>query len=137
MAAILIGLAGGVIAVYAVSVKFKGGYDDALDVVGVHGAAGFAGTLLLGVFASRNVLPGIRYDGLVDGGGLHLLGVQALAVVVTIGWAFTMTWIVATAVQRTIGLRATDADEIEGLDTALHAEAAYDVGNVRAARIGP
>jgi Amt family ammonium transporter len=136
MAAIVIGLAGGVIAVLAVSLKFKGGYDDALDVVGVHGAAGFVGTLLLGVFASSNVLPGIRYDGVIDGGGLHLLGVQALAVVVTIGWAFVMTWVVATVVQRTIGLRADDQHEIEGLDTALHAEAAYDYGNVRTSRIG-
>jgi len=136
MAAILIGLAGGAIAVFAVSAKFKGGYDDALDVVGVHGAAGLVGTLLVGVFASRNVNSGIRFNGLVDGGGLHLLGVQALAVVVTIGWAFTMTWLVATVVQRTIGLRADPAHEVEGLDTTLHAEAAYDFGNVRAARIG-
>jgi Amt family ammonium transporter len=137
MAAILIGFAGGAIAVVAVTVKFKGGYDDALDVVGVHGAAGLVGTLLVGLFASRTVNPGIRYDGLVDGGGLHLLGAQALAVIVTVGWAFTMTWLVATAVQRTVGLRAPEAHEVEGLDTALHAEAAYDFGNVRATRIGP
>jgi Amt family ammonium transporter len=137
MAAILIGFAGGAIAVVAVTVKFKGGYDDALDVVGVHGAAGLVGTLLVGLFASRTVNPGIRYNGLVDGGGLHLLGAQALAVIVTVGWAFTMTWLVATAVQRTVGLRAPEAHEVEGLDTALHAEAAYDFGNVRATRIGP
>jgi Amt family ammonium transporter len=136
MAAILIGLAAGVVGAYAVSVKFRAGYDDSLDVVGVHGACGLIGTLLVGVFASRTVNPGLRYTGLVDGGGLHLLGVQALALVATIGWAFVMTWVVATVVQRTIGLRVTQEDEYEGLDTALHAESAYDFGNVRTGRLG-
>jgi Amt family ammonium transporter len=136
MAAILIGAAGGAVAVFAVTLKFKGGFDDALDVVGVHGAAGVVGTLLVGIFATRAVNSGIHHSGLIDGGGLHLLGVQALAVVVTIAWAFVMTWLVATGVQRTIGLRVSDADELEGLDTTIHAESAYDFGNVRAVRIG-
>jgi Amt family ammonium transporter len=136
MAALLIGAAGGAIAVIAVSIKFKAGYDDALDVVGVHGAAGFVGTLLVGVFASRSVNPGIRFTGLVDGGGAHLLGVQALAVATTIGWAFVMTWVIATVVQRTVGLRADEDHEITGLDTALHAETAYDYVNSHAIRLG-
>jgi Amt family ammonium transporter len=136
MAAIVIGLVGGAVGAYAVAVKFRAGYDDSLDVVGVHGACGLVGTLLVGVFASRTVNPDIRYRGLVDGGGLHLLGVEALAVVVTIGWAFCLTWLIATAVQRTTGLRVSDAEEIEGLDTALHAESAYDFGSVRSGRLG-
>jgi Amt family ammonium transporter len=136
MAAILIGLAGGAVGAYAVAAKFRIGYDDALDVVGVHGACGFVGTLLVGVFASRTVNPHIRYTGLVDGGGVHLLGVEALAVVVTIGWAFCVTWLIATFVQRTIGLRVPDEAELEGLDTALHAESAYDFGAVRTGRLG-
>ncbi|MGN6472200.1 MAG: ammonium transporter [Mycobacteriales bacterium] len=135
MAAIAIGAAGGTVSLFACTAKFRGGYDDSLDVVGVHGAAGVVGTLLVGVFATRAVNPAIRYEGLVNGGG-HLLGVQALAVLVTIVWAFTMTWIIATIVQRTIGLRAPESAEIEGLDTALHAESAYDFGNTRAARLG-
>jgi Amt family ammonium transporter len=135
MAAIVIGAAGGAVSLYACTAKFRGGYDDALDVVGVHGAAGIVGTLLVGVFATKAVNSGIRYEGLVNGGG-HLIGVQALAVIVTIAWAFTMSWVIATLVQRTIGLRATEAAEIEGLDTALHAESAYDFGNTRAARFG-
>jgi Amt family ammonium transporter len=137
MAAILIGVAGGAVGAYAVTLKFRAGYDDALDVVGVHGACGLVGTLLVGVFASRTVNPNIRYRGLVDGGGLHLLGVEALAIIVTIGWAFCVTWLVATAVQRTVGLRVSDADELEGLDTALHAESAYDFGSMRSGRLGP
>jgi Amt family ammonium transporter len=136
MAAIVIGVAGGVVGAYAVTAKFRGGYDDSLDVVGVHGACGLVGTLLVGVFASRTVNPGIRYHGLLDGGGLHLLGVQALAVVATIGWAFGLTWLIATGVQRTVGLRVSQAEEYEGLDTALHAESAYDFGNVRSGRLG-
>jgi Amt family ammonium transporter len=122
MAAILIGFAGGVVGVLAVAAKFRLGYDDSLDVVGVHGACGVVGTLLLGVLASH-------------GAGSHLLGEQALAVVVTIGWAFAGTWVIATAVERTIGLRVQPQVELEGLDTAVHAESAYDFGNVRAGRI--
>jgi Amt family ammonium transporter len=137
MAAILIGIVGGAVGAYAVTLKFRAGYDDALDVVGVHGACGLVGTLLVGVFASRSVNNNIRYRGIVDGGGLHLLGVEALAVVITIGWAFCVTWLVATVVQRTIGLRVSDADELEGLDTALHAESAYDFGSMRSGRLGP
>ncbi len=136
MAAIFIGLAGGAVGALAVNMKFRLGYDDSLDVVGVHGAAGLVGTLLVGVFATRAVNGGIAHEGLVTGAGPHLLGVQALAVLVTIGWAFSLTWLVAKLVQRTIGLRVADAVEVEGLDTAIHAESAYDFGNVRAGRAG-
>jgi Amt family ammonium transporter len=136
MAAIGIGLAGGVVGVLAVSAKFRLGYDDSLDVVGVHGACGLVGTLLVGVFATRAVNGGIGHEGLVTGAGPHLLGVQALAVAVTIAWAFCLTWVVAQVVQRTVGLRVDQAVEIDGLDTAVHAESAYDFGNVRAGRSG-
>jgi Amt family ammonium transporter len=136
MAAMLIGFVGGVVGVLAVTVKFRFRYDDSLDVVGVHGACGVAGTLLVGLFASRQVNAAIGGRGLFAGGGAHLLGEQALAVVVTIAWAFVGTWFVAQLVQRTVGLRVSDAVEVEGLDTAVHAESAYDFGNVRAGRIG-
>jgi Amt family ammonium transporter len=136
MASILIGAAGGAVSLFACSFKHRGGYDDSLDVVGVHGAAGLVGTLLVGVFATTKVNGAIKYDGLVHGHSFHLLGVQALAVVVTIAWAFTMTYLIATLVQKTMGLRVTEAAEVEGLDTVLHAESAYDFGNTRAARLG-
>src|SRR3954449_2926086 len=135
-AAIVIGLAGGVVAVLSVGMKYRFRYDDSLDVVGVHGAGGVVGTLLVGVFATQHVNSAIGARGLFSGGGLDLLGEQALAVVVTIAWAFVATWLVAQLVQRTIGLRVTEDVEIEGLDTAVHAESAYDFGNVRAGRIG-
>src|SRR3954451_4348290 len=136
MAALVVGFAGGVVGVLAVHAKFRFGYDDSLDVVGVHGACGVIGTLLVGVFATHHVSSAIGARGAFDGGGVHLLGVQALAVVVTIGWAFAVTWLVAQLVQRTIGLRVGESVEVEGLDTAIHAESAYDFGNVRAGRIG-
>jgi Amt family ammonium transporter len=123
MAALLIGFLGGVTGVLAVRVKFRFRYDDSLDVVGVHGACGVVGTLALGVLA-------------MHGAGAHLLGEQALAVVCTIVWAFALTYAVAVAVERTIGLRVPPEVEVEGLDTAIHAESAYDFGNVRAGRIG-
>ena len=135
-AAIVIGLAGGVVAVLAVGMKYRFRYDDSLDVVGVHGAGGVVGTLLVGVFATQHVNSAIGARGLFSGGGLDLLGEQALAVVVTIAWAFVMTWFVAQLVQRTLGLRVSEGVEVEGLDTAVHAESAYDFGNVRAGRIG-
>jgi Amt family ammonium transporter len=136
LAAIVVGFAGGVVGVLAVGLKYRLRYDDSLDVVGVHGAGGVVGTLLIGLFATQHVNSAIGARGLFSGGGLDLLGEQALAVVVTIGWAFVATWLVAQGVQRTIGLRVPDEVEIEGLDTAVHAESAYDFGNVRAGRIG-
>ncbi len=132
VAAIGIGLLAGVVGVYAVAWKFRFGYDDSLDVVGVHGVGGVIGTLAVGLVASHVVNGAIAHRGLADGGGMHLLGVQALAVVVTIGWAFGLTWLVATAVAKTVGLRVSVAEEVEGLDTSRHAEAAYDFGSVRA-----
>jgi Amt family ammonium transporter len=136
MGSILIGAAGGAISLYMCSiVKIKRGYDDALDVVGVHGAAGLVGTLLIGIFATKHANPGIAYDGLVDSGSFHLLGMQALATVVTIAWAFTVTWIIATLIQRTIGFRVPEPVEIEGLDTVLHAESAYDFGTTGSLRL--
>jgi Amt family ammonium transporter len=123
MAALLIGFLGGVTGVLAIRGKFRFRYDDSLDVVGVHGACGVVGTLLVGVLA-------------MHGAGGHLLGEQALAVACTIAWAFPMTYAVAFAVERTIGLRVSPEVEVEGLDTAIHAESAYDFGNVRAGRLG-
>src|SRR4051812_9583280 len=136
MAAIAIGFAGGVVGVLAVRMKFRFGYDDSLDVVGVHGACGFAGTLLVGVFATKAVNGAITHEGLVTGAGTYLLGVQALALLVTIGWAFVGTWLIAQLVQKTIGLRVSEDVEVQGLDTAIHAESAYDFASMRAGQAG-
>ncbi|MCU1690564.1 MAG: Ammonium transporter [Jatrophihabitantaceae bacterium] len=124
--AIIIGLLAGVTGLFAVRLKYRHGYDDSLDVVGVHGACGVLGTLAVGVLATRTVNP--RGRGLIDGGGLHQLGVQALGVVVAATFAFAVTWLLAQFIQRTIGLRVPAEFEVRGLDQAVHAESAYEHG---------
>jgi Amt family ammonium transporter len=124
--AIVIGFAAGVVGLYAVRLKFRHGYDDSLDVVGVHGVCGVVGTLAVGVLATRTVNPLGR--GLIDGGGVHLLGWQALGVLVAAAWAFVGTGVIALAVHRTVGLRATPEEELAGLDMSIHAETAYEHG---------
>jgi len=126
LGAVVIGFLGGVAGLYAVRLKFRLRYDDSLDVVAVHGIGGVVGTLAVGIFATRTVNPVGR--GLIDGGGVTLLGKQALGVVVAATFAFTATWLVAQAVQRTIGLRVTPDVELQGLDMAIHAETAYEHG---------
>jgi ammonium transporter, Amt family len=125
--AIIIGFLAGVAGLLAVRLKFRHGYDDSLDVVGVHGVCGIVGTLAVGLFATRTVNPAGR--GLFDGAGFHQLGIQALGVAVAAVFAFVATWLLAQLIQRTIGLRVPDHMELEGLDRAVHAEAAYEHGN--------
>jgi Amt family ammonium transporter len=92
---------------------------------------GVIGTLAIGLFAATSVNGVVTHEGVFMGGGGHQLGVQALAVAATIAWSFTATYVIATLVKKTVGLRITPQQEIEGLDTSLHAETAYDIGLVR------
>jgi Amt family ammonium transporter len=133
MAAIVIGLVAGVLCATAVRVKFKLRYDDSLDVLGVHGVGGLVGMILLGLFASRSINPG-GANGLFTGGGFHLIGLEALAAAVTVVFSFSMTWLLAKAVDKTIGLRVSPEDESTGLDLTQHAESAYSLGGM--GRIG-
>ena len=127
LGAIAIGLLAGAAGLYAVRLKFRHGYDDSLDVVGVHGVCGVVGTLAIGVFATHTV--NRAGSGLIDGGGLHQLGIQALGVFVAAGYAFAVTAILAWAVHKTIGLRVAHHMELQGLDMAIHAENAYEHGH--------
>ncbi|MBV9593940.1 MAG: ammonium transporter, partial [Actinobacteria bacterium] len=124
--AIIVGLLAGVTALFAVRLKFRHRYDDSLDVVGVHGICGVVGTLSIGVLATRTVNAHGR--GLFDGGGFHQLGIQSLGVVVAATFAFVVTWLLAQAIHRTIGLRVPGDFELQGLDQAVHAESAYEHG---------
>jgi Amt family ammonium transporter len=117
-------IAGGVCAV-AVGLKYKLGYDDSLDVVGVHLVGGVVGTVLIGVFSTSEGAGGI--DGLVYGGGFGSLGDQSLGALVAIGFSGVITLIIGLAIKYTIGLRLDPEDEVEGIDFVAHGESAYDI----------
>ncbi|MBS1847520.1 MAG: ammonium transporter [Actinobacteria bacterium] len=124
MSALLVGLISGAVCFFAVSLKFRFGYDDALDVIGVHLVGGLFGTLAVGLLAHRSVA-GIGTNGLFFGGGLHLLGAQAMACAVVFVFSFGVSYVLARVLDATIGLRVTTDDEQTGLDQSLHAETAY------------
>ncbi|MHB1486892.1 MAG: ammonium transporter [Acidimicrobiales bacterium] len=127
MPALVIGAAAGVLCALAVRMKGRLGYDDSLDVVGVHGIGGITGMVLLGLFATTSV-NAAGHNGLFSGGGnAHLLGVQLLAVVVTMAYSLGASAGLAKLVNITIGLRVSEEDEAMGLDTTQHAESAYSL----------
>jgi Amt family ammonium transporter len=129
MSPIFIGLIAGVVCCYAVRVKFKLGYDDSLDVVGVHFVGGLVGSLLIGFFANPEFFGGAFDEGIFYGGGVGLLGEQLLANAVTIVYSFAVTFGIMKALQATIGIRVSEEEEALGLDAAEHAEAAYHLGD--------
>ena len=121
----VIGLAAGAICSVAVSAKFRMRLDDSLDVGGVHLVGGVIGMVLIGLFGTA-ATGGV--NGLLYGGGLPLLGHQAVAILACGAYSFGATWVIAKVLDRLVGLRMTPEDELEGMDTALHAESAYDFG---------
>ncbi len=119
-----IGLAAGVGCFLAcTSLKSKFGYDDSLDVFGVHGVGGTLGALLTGVFASRHVVGSEEALGLLEGGSLLIN--QLLATAVTWGLAIVVTFILLKVLDATMGLRVSQEAEIEGLDLSQHGEEGY------------
>lgn len=133
MSSIWIGAAAGLICAFAVSLKFKAGYDDSLDVVGVHLVGGLVGSLLIGFFAKPGAL-GEFEAGLFNGGGLGLLTEQFIANAVTLVFSFVVTFVILKALDATIGIRVSDEDEVTGLDVSQHAETAYNLGESTMAR---
>ncbi|SCG86209.1 ammonium transporter [Methanobacterium congolense] len=122
--AIVIGFVAAVCGYYAVSyIKPRLGYDDALDVFGIHGVSGIIGSIGVGIFASP-LINSITTGGLLFGNA-HLLGVQLLAIVVVGIYAFVMTLIIGKIIDKTIGLRVDEEHEIQGLDINLHEESGY------------
>ncbi|GAB2864160.1 ammonium transporter [Actinocorallia aurea] len=122
--ALILGAVAGLICPLAVSLKYKLGYDDALDVVGVHMVGGIVGTLLIGLLASADA-PNAQ-DGLFYGGGFGLLGKQAVAAVAVLAYSFVVTLIIAFVLKKTMGLRVEGDVEASGIDFAIHKELAYD-----------
>ena len=123
LSAILIGLVAGVLCYAAVSLKPKFGYDDSLDVLGIHGVGGTWGALATGLFASTALNPA-GANGLFFGNP-SLLGTQALAVVVTMVFVFIVSYVILKGIDFTIGLRVSEEDEANGLDHTQHGEAGY------------
>jgi Amt family ammonium transporter len=116
-AALVIGFLAGGVCFLAVNLKSRIGYDDSLDVVGVHLVGGIVGALLTGVFASAAVN--------AFSGGLEQLGRQALAVVATMGFSFAMTLGILKVVDLLVGVRVSEEEELTGLDLSQHSEVAY------------
>ncbi len=124
-APLAIGGIAGLVCCYAVKLKGKAGYDDALDVVGVHFVGGLVGSLLIGFFANPEFFDGSFEEGIFYGGGAGLLGEQALANLAAIVWSFIITFGIMLVLKKTIGVRVSQQDEADGLDYSQHAESAY------------
>ena len=120
--AIMLGILAGAVCCLAIDLKFKLGFDDSLDVVGIHLVGGLLGTLYVGIFGS-----GI---GFIDTGSLKQLGVQALAAFGIGIYSFGLAWIIGTVIQKTIGFRITNEDEVAGVDTIVHGEEGYALETV-------
>ena len=120
-AAIVIGLTAGTICFLAVDLKPRFGYDDSLDVVGVHMAGGIVGALLTGLLASAAV-------GGIDGGAA-LLWRQVVAVAATLAFSFTVTLGILRVVDAIVGVRVDEDEEVTGLDLSQHAEVGYTFGD--------
>ncbi len=123
--AIAIGFIAGILCALAVALKYRFGFDDALDVVGVHLVGGLVGTLLIGFFATTSV-NALGANGLFYGGDATQLGKQAVAAFSVLGYSFVVTTILALIIKFTIGFRITDEAEVAGIDESEHAETAYD-----------
>jgi ammonium transporter, Amt family len=121
--ALFMGMAAGGLSYVAIMKKGALGYDDSLDVVGIHGVAGVGGILMTGLLASKAVNAG-GADGLLQGNGAFF-AVQALTVVVVGLFSAGGTWVILKAVDRVIGLRVTPEEERMGLDLSQHNERAY------------
>ena len=120
--AIVLGVIAGAVCALAIDLKFKLGFDDSLDVVGIHLVGGLIGTLYLGLFAT-NV-------GLFTGGDATQLLVQAIAAFSVMIYSFVLALIIGFIIQKTMGFRVTNEDEIAGIDTVVHGEDAYKLETV-------
>lgn len=123
LSAVIIGLVGGIVCYVAVLAKSKIGYDDSLDVVGVHGIGGLWGALATGLFASTAINPG-GADGLFFGNAKQF-GIQAMDAGITIVYSVVVTFIILKAIDLVVGLRVNTDEEVQGLDITQHSEIGY------------
>ena len=130
--ALAIGVIAGAVCALCVSIKFRFGFDDSLDVVAVHLVGGLVGTLLIGFFGTTS-LNSSSADGLFYGGGFEQLGKQAVAAFAVLAYSFVVTSIIALLIKYTVGFRVTEEDEAAGIDESQHAETSYDYSGLRSA----
>jgi len=123
--AIILGAVAGVICALAVGLKYRFGYDDSLDVVGVHLVGGLVGTLLIGFLATDAAPAGV--NGLFYGGGLTQFWSQLIAAVAVMAYSFAMALVIGLVIHKTMGMRIPEDDEIAGIDLTTHAESAYEL----------
>jgi Amt family ammonium transporter len=126
--AILLGAVAGGLCCIAVTFKHRMGYDDALDVVGVHLVGGLAGTLMIGLLATDSSTGSPALRGLFYGGGFSQLGKQAVAAFSVLIYSFVLTYLIALVVKAVMGIRVTEEEEVVGIDQTVHAETAYEFG---------
>ncbi|MGC1215212.1 MAG: ammonium transporter [Micromonospora sp.] len=126
-ASVLLGLVAGAACALAVGLKYRLGYDDSLDVVGVHFVGGWIGCLWIGLFGTASVSSLVSTDGLLVGGDATLLGKQALGALIVTLYSFVIAYALGFAIDKTIGFRVSAEAEVEGIDVAEHAESAYDL----------
>ncbi|MFU8850298.1 ammonium transporter [Micromonospora sp. SL1-18] len=126
-ASVLLGLVAGAACALAVGLKYRFGYDDSLDVVGVHFVGGWIGCLWIGLFGTASVSSLVSSDGLLVGGDATLLGRQALGALIVTVYSFAVAFALGFVIDKTIGFRVSREAEIDGIDVAEHAESAYDL----------
>ncbi len=124
--ALVVGAVAGVLCALAVGLKYKLGYDDSLDVVGVHLIGGVVGTLMIGIIATAKAPAGV--DGLLYGGGLDQLWRQGVAAGAVMVFSFVLAYAIGKAIDKTMGFRVDEEHEITGVDRTTHAETAYEMG---------
>ena len=127
-AAVVIGVIAGGLCAMAVGLKYKFGFDDSLDVVGVHLIGGLWGCISIGFFGTH-VVNSAGLDGIFYGGGATLLGKQAFGALLVLAYSFVVTLILGFIINKTIGFRVTRDAELEGLDLNEHAESAYELAS--------
>jgi ammonium transporter, Amt family len=131
---VVLGVLAGAVCAYAVGLKFKLGFDDSLDVVGVHLVGGLVGTIGIGFLGSASAPAGV--DGLFYGGGVDQLWRQVVGALAVLVSSFVLTYVIGTVIQRTMGFRLETEAEVAGIDLEEHAETSYDINGLASGRFG-
>ncbi|TFV46563.1 ammonium transporter [Blastococcus sp. TF02A-35] len=126
--AVVLGAIAGALCALAVGLKYKLGYDDSLDVVGVHLVGGLWGTIAIGFLADPDAPAGV--ESLLFGGSVDQLWRQVVGAVAVLVFSFVLTLVIGFVIQKTMGFRITEEDEITGIDNVVHAESGYDFASL-------